>query len=324
MYCSQCGYDNPPAARNCLNCELDFKSPNHANINGTREKLVYAGFWIRFLANFLDLLLLFTFAVLLLLSIAALIALTGKDSIVHNSIAAPLFYGSIILVSIAYYVLLEGGSRRGTLGKRWLNLKVTDRIGNRLFFMRALWRLTAHLFSYLPFGLGFFIQPFTPRRQTLHDLLAGTIVVREHEGKKIHIAATLLVLFVALLVPVLAFLATAGLPVFQQRIQNVQMDKGFKIGQQATQAVARYYLNYGRIPALVGATGARISSSPHVSGIAINPQNGEVTLTFSDSVRLALRDKHLLFTPAQAPDQSIVWRCHSDDIEARHLPESCR
>jgi uncharacterized RDD family membrane protein YckC len=324
MYCSQCGYNNPPAAKVCVNCELDFKNPAITNSNGQQAKLIYAGFRIRFLANFLDILALLACMILLLFVLAGLIALTGNDSIVHHSLATPLFYGSIIVISAAYYVLLEAGPRSATLGKRWLNLKVTDRHGNQLTVMRALWRLAAHLFSYLPFFLGFLIQPFTPRKQALHDMLAGTIVLREHQSKKIPLPATLLVLFIALMVPVLAFITTAGVPVFQQYILNVQLGKGLKIGAQATQAVARFYLANGRVPAVIGEAGGHVSSSPHVSGVDINQQNGELSVTFSDSVRQALRNKHLLYTPAQAPDQSIVWRCHSNDIEARYLPETCR
>jgi hypothetical protein len=107
-------------------------------------------------------------------------------------------------------------------------------------------------------------------------------------------------------------------------MQKVQMERGFRIGRQAARAVANFYKTNGRLPAMIGDASAYIGSSPHVRRIDINQQNGEISVNFSDTVRQGLRDKHLLFTPAQAADQSIVWRCHSNDIEARYLPEICR
>jgi len=287
-------------------------------------QIIYAGFWTRFLANTLDLLLLGSCMILLLLFIAGLIALTGRDSIVHNTQATSLFYGSILFMSSTYYILMEAGTQNATFGKRWMNIKVLDSRGNRLSLSRATWRLIAHLFSYLPLYIGFLIQPFTPRKQALHDLLAGTVVARASDNKKISVMATFLVLFFALMVPLLAIFYTVGLPVFQQYIQKVQMEKGLKVGQQATRAVAQFYSQHGSVPVVITEVSAYISSSPHVAGIDINQQNGELTVTFSDSVRRAIRNKHLLFTPALQADHSISWKCHSNDIEVRYLPEMCK
>jgi uncharacterized RDD family membrane protein YckC len=324
MYCSRCGYNNAPSARTCINCELDFESPNYTMPGSNTEKLLYAGFWTRFLANILDLLVLGSCMILLILSIAGLIAFTGGDSIVHNTMVTSLFYSSIIFMSSAYFILMEAGAKNATLGKHWMNIKVMDSNGNRLTIARTLWRLIARLFSYLPLGTGFLLQPFTARKQALHDLVASTVVVQTNESKKISIMATVVVLFVALMVPLLAIFATAGLPVFQQYVQTVQLDKGLKIGKQATVAVARFYRMNGRVPAAIGDAGGHISPSRHVAGIDINQQNGELVVSFSMSVRKSIRNKHLIYTPVLQADNSISWKCHSNDIEARILPDSCR
>lgn len=324
MYCPQCGYNNPPAASVCISCGVDFKNPPSTPQSENPALPVYAGFWTRFLANILDVLLLGSGMILLALAIAGLIAYTGRDGIVHSTLAASLLYGSFIFISAAYYTLMEAGIQNGTFGKRWMNIKVLDKLGNRLSISRSVWRLFAHLFSWLPLYLGFLIQPFTPRKQALHDLLAGTVVVQSSDSKKIPIMATMLVLFFTLMVPVLALVATAGLPLFHEYVQKVQLRKGLKIGLQATQAVSQFYYRNGGVPAAIGATGAYISSSPLVADIGINQQNGELSVTFSDAVHQAIRNKHLLFTPAALADKSISWRCHSNDIEAHVLPDSCQ
>ncbi|NJR44261.1 hypothetical protein HC761_02205, partial [bacterium] len=39
----------------------------------------------------------------------------------------------------------------------------------------------ARVITAIPFGLTYWFAVFGPRRQTLHDLIAGTTVVRAHE-----------------------------------------------------------------------------------------------------------------------------------------------
>lgn len=325
MYCPQCSYNNPINAKVCKNCELDLQAEaNDSDHTAAPEELVYAGFWVRFFAAFLDLLVLGAGVILMLFSIAALIAYSGRDSILHNPQAASLFYGLIIFMALAYYILMESGIHSATLGKRWMNIKVLDSHGNRLTVWRAAGRLLARIFSYLSLMLGFLIQPFTRRKQALHDLLAGTVVVRANASNKISVMASLLVLFYALMVPVLAIFATAGLPAYRQIILKAQLDNGMHAGREATLAVARFYRNNGRVPSAIGEAGANIGSSPHVAGIDINQKNGEVTLTFSDTVRKAISNKHLIFTPALQADASIIWKCSSNDIETQVLPVTCK
>ena len=262
--------------------------------------------------------------ILLSFVIAGLVAITGREGILHNKTAVSVFYWTIFFASLAYHVLMESGSGGATLGKRWMNLKIVDADGKQLSVPRALGRLLARLFSFLPFFAGFLFQPFNRRKQALHDMIAGTVVVQASENKKISVMASLLVLFFALLVPVVALFSTAGLPLYQQYVLKVQMDHGMKTGEKATKAIAAYYLANGRVPAVITDADVTFKPAYHIAGIDINQQNGELSLTFSDAVGKAIVNKHLLFTPAMAAGQSIVWQCHSTDIEARLLPASCK
>ncbi|HUX89472.1 MAG TPA: RDD family protein [Gallionellaceae bacterium] len=287
-------------------------------------ELIYAGWWVRFLAAFLDLLVLGAWTILIMLGIAGLIAYSGQDSILGNHTAISAFYWAIVCMSLAYYILMESGTQGATFGKRWMNIKVMKIDGNRLSVTRALLRLIARVFSHLLLMSGFLIQSLMPRKQALHDLLAGTIVVRANENRKISIKASLLVLFFALMIPLLALFATVGLPFFQQQVMKVQLENGMQIGMEATLAASRYYLQNRSIPAVIGDASGDIELSPHVSEIAVNQQNGAIILTFSDTVRKAISNKHLIFTPTLEADQSLSWKCSSADIEARFLPATCQ
>jgi uncharacterized RDD family membrane protein YckC len=324
MYCARCGYNNPVTAKICKNCELDLQATATTPDRAVQpEELTYAGFWLRFFAAFLDVLVLGATIILMLVSIAVVIAFNGRDYIIHDPLLVSIFYWAMFLLAVSYHVFMLSGIHGATFGKRWMNIKVLDTRGGRLTAPRALGRLIARPFSYLLLMTGFLMQPFTPRKQALHDLIAGTIVIRANNSKKISVMASLLVLFFVLMVPALAIFSTVGLPIFQQRILNVQLEQGMRTGRKATLAVARFYHNNGRVPAAIS-DAADISASPHVSDIEINQQSGELILTLSGTVRKAIRHKHLIFTPTQEADSSISWKCHSDDIEARILPATCK
>lgn len=295
----------------------------HVRRNGP-VTLIYAGLWVRFLAALLDILVLCASIILLALLIGWAIAYSGIDSVLQNQVAVTAFYGLLACMSVAYFILMESGNEGATIGKRWMNIKVLDENGNRVTRFQALGRFVSLLFTYLPFCIGFLIQPLTERKQTLHDLLANTVVVQENESKKISIMATLLVLFFTFMVPALAFFFTIGLPVYQQYILKSQLGKGVQSGREAAFAVAQFYRNTGRVPAEISEANSNIAPTFHVAGIGINQQNGEVTVTFGATTNKAIRGKHLVFSPTLQGDNSVGWKCHSKDIETRFLPDTCK
>lgn len=67
-----------------------------------------------------------------------------------------------------------------TVGKWATGLRVERRDGGRLGFGRAILRHTVgYLASLLTLGLGFLLAAFSRDGRALHDLIAGTVVVRE-------------------------------------------------------------------------------------------------------------------------------------------------
>ena len=134
---------------------------------GNRAELEYAGFWSRVAALIID------NAIVTVIGLALLIgaAFVGAEAVV---IANFIF----ILVAFFYWPVLESTERQATLGKQVLGIQVTDTNGARTSFVRALLRNLAKIISSLPFGLGFLLAAFTPRRQALHDMITKCLVVR--------------------------------------------------------------------------------------------------------------------------------------------------
>lgn len=76
-----------------------------------------------------------------------------------------------------YSALMQSSERQATIGMRVLGLRVTDMEGQRITFSRATIRFFASILSFLIFGIGFFMVDFTRKKQSLHDIIAKTLVV---------------------------------------------------------------------------------------------------------------------------------------------------
>jgi uncharacterized RDD family membrane protein YckC len=76
-----------------------------------------------------------------------------------------------------YFASQESSGWMGTLGKRAMGLAVQGVDGRQLGFGRASLRYAGRWLSGVAFGLGYALALFNEKRQTLHDLLAGTVVV---------------------------------------------------------------------------------------------------------------------------------------------------
>jgi uncharacterized RDD family membrane protein YckC len=153
----------------------------------------YAGFGRRFLAYFLDQVILSVslLAALFILAfiVGAIVAFTSADaeaarrhvqeirSSVDNS-PESLWSFMFWVASWLYYAVLESSSKQSTYGKRILGLQVTDENGSRISFARASGRFWGKLLSYILL-LGFIAAAFTKRKQAFHDKWAHTLVVRK-------------------------------------------------------------------------------------------------------------------------------------------------
>lgn len=89
--------------------------------------------------------------------------------------------GSLIgfLVQWLYFAFFESSRQQATPGKLVMGLKVTDLQGNRISFGRATGRNFGKIVSALILFIGYIMAAFTERKQALHDLMAGTLVIHK-------------------------------------------------------------------------------------------------------------------------------------------------
>jgi len=135
----------------------------------------YAGFWKRFLAAFIDGILVNAVAFVAGFALGFGVASSGGG--VEGLEAVANLIG--IVVGWAYYAAMESSTMQATLGKMALGIKVTDLNGDRISFGRATGRHFGKIISGAICLIGFIMAAFTEKKQALHDIMAGCLVVNK-------------------------------------------------------------------------------------------------------------------------------------------------
>jgi uncharacterized RDD family membrane protein YckC len=184
MFCPRCGTWNPEGKLHCKLCGEGLQ-PGVAAIDPAllvahdfavhaRNVPVYGGFWRRAAALIIDSLVMF-------FPLATLRVLLGLDMMNDWKVDSSEWWISAwteLVLSWLYGALLIAGPARGTLGMQVMDLHVTGLQGERVSFARATARYMAQFLSVFALMVGYVMQVFTRRRQTLHDLVSSTVVVR--------------------------------------------------------------------------------------------------------------------------------------------------
>ena len=135
----------------------------------------YAGFWLRLAAYLIDLTLIYIVQSVLAVGVVMMSPrVIGVVDILYGLLN---FYLVAAALSWAYFALFESSPMQGTVGKYAVGIYVTDRYGGPISFWRASARYWLKVLSNLTLGVGWLMAAFTPRKQALHDLFAGTLVV---------------------------------------------------------------------------------------------------------------------------------------------------
>ena len=184
MICETCHSELLSEAAFCSRCG--------SSVQRLRTGVRFAGFWRRVLAVLIDLVLLAP-AIELGKEFLYLTVFRqdqpGITEVRHRNLAEQQEADMTMLKQMAklgtlifflsgpYYALTESSALRGTLGKRMLGMRVTDLNGRRIRLGRASLRYLARMLSATPWQLGFVMAAFTSKKQALHDMLVGTVVV---------------------------------------------------------------------------------------------------------------------------------------------------
>lgn len=132
------------------------------SIFGDKPLPVYAGFGRRLLASIIDGLI-----------------ISVPNYVCQYFMGDYESYGVTIAISWLYDALQESGPAQATLGKRAMNIKVTNMSGERISFGTATGRHFGKYVSMLILFIGYLMNLWDDKRQTLHDKMAGCVVVKE-------------------------------------------------------------------------------------------------------------------------------------------------
>ncbi|MBD0346828.1 MAG: RDD family protein [Coleofasciculus sp. Co-bin14] len=129
----------------------------------------YASFGKRFLAAFLDGIIISIINILVTFVLRAILGKSGVN--VANLLG--------IVVAWLYYAIQESSVKQATLGKQALGIVVTDLQGKRIDFVKATIRYFSKIISSLILLIGYIMAAFTEKKQALHDMIAGTLVLNK-------------------------------------------------------------------------------------------------------------------------------------------------
>jgi uncharacterized RDD family membrane protein YckC len=149
----------------------------------------YAGFWKRFVAAIFDAVIVALIGGIIAVFLGAIFGgITGSVvGVFAREGFFPAFFSTMVFFIMAifllirwlYFAIMESSSYQATFGKQLLEIKVTDMEGKRISFWRATIRYFAKILSGMIFYLGYLMIGFTEKKQGLHDIIAGTLVVND-------------------------------------------------------------------------------------------------------------------------------------------------
>ena len=178
----------------------------------------YAGFWKRAAAAIID------GMIAVVIGLGIVFALGVVFGTAAQTAKEGRFIGKMVGVVIGwlYFAGFESSSKQATPGKMAVGIKVTDADGNRISFGRASGRHLGKGLSISLFFIGYLMAAFTQKKQGLHDMLAGCLVVNKGESKR---SRTVLVIaiVVAGLIPVAGIFAAALFPAIANGVLQANM-----------------------------------------------------------------------------------------------------
>jgi uncharacterized RDD family membrane protein YckC/Tfp pilus assembly major pilin PilA len=283
---------------------------------------VYAGFWRRAFALLVDDLIIVG------------VALLSSYAVGHAQRVAPgtphALMGVVVFVlTILYEPAFLCSSLEATPGKRLFDLRVTGLAGERLTFFRSLVRFLSKLISGLTLCVGYAMAAYTSRRQALHDMIAGTLVVRRGIAPEAIAAARpapYVSGFVAMVITlaVVAFgpsglgvLAGIAIPAYQTSVLRLQVESGLETASRYQEAVERVHAA-GTDLRSITSEAIRVAgdvTNPYVREVAVS--NGIVVIQFGGQAGRTLAKTTLLLVPTIRDDGSVRWICGHGAPEGR-------
>lgn len=146
---------------------------------------VYAGFFVRLAAYLIDWLIVGTVLLIVKIPIWIMSLSAPNNILVRNFIFQYSVSDIVIYVLTAAYFILLTYFAGATIGKRLLHLRVVSVEDRQPSFFEVLYRETVGKFlSSVCICIGYLMIGLDRKKRGLHDILADTYVIYQHEKKR--------------------------------------------------------------------------------------------------------------------------------------------
>jgi uncharacterized RDD family membrane protein YckC len=305
--------------------------PDGPSVASSETPTPYAGFWVRAAAYVLDYFIVgFTLGVLVVFG-AAVTNLSAGAATSGPERTSP--YGTLLIfvLLVCYAFLMECSPLQATLGKMIVRIKVTDLKGKRISFRRSFGRWLAHLLDALTLGIGLVMPVFTERRQCLHDIVAGTLVVRQTAtpdevvsagpAPRVHSGLVAIAIIAMLLFGPfgIGMLAAISIPAYQEYTIRAQVASALNDVAQYKAVIAETASN----TPLSDISSQTLTALPDVHSPytdSIKVESGAIFITFGAGANLQIRGQRLALEPGIAAGGDIVWVCGRAKAPAGLIP----
>jgi len=145
----------------------------------------YANVWKRFVASLLDGVILLIVSLVLNFALGVVLggaeAAGGDEAAVTAAASLVALVGTVLntVLGWLYYAIQESSPKQATIGKQAFGLVVTDLNGDKVSFVKASIRYFAKYISALILLIGYIMAFFTEKKQALHDMIAGTLILQK-------------------------------------------------------------------------------------------------------------------------------------------------
>jgi uncharacterized RDD family membrane protein YckC/Tfp pilus assembly major pilin PilA len=302
-----------------------FASPETQTVDVTHSPVEFAGFGARVAAFIIDRIVIAFIASILSAAVAAGFGLKAEEYAV--AIGVGVFYLSWI-PGLIYYTLTEGSRAQASLGKRLIGIRVATDRGGRVGYLLAFWRNFAGFFSSLILMIGYLMAAFTGKRQALHDLLAGCVVVTKDSpigatpqvgkggGASAGVVVAVLAVVGFIIIAIVGVLAAIAIPAYQDYTLRAKVNEAHFATAKTRETYSNYLAEHGAPPKSL----SEISDLPKVESQSVESValDDEGRLVVALKGHQQLEGKSLFYTP---DNEQLVC---STDLKRNLAPISCR
>ena len=216
---------------------------------------------------------------------------------------------------------------------------------DNLILERILYIATAVIILYI----GYLMAGFTKRRQALHDMIAGTLVVRkQYAPSEIEnsppapagedVVAVILIVFGG--IALIGILAAIAIPAYQDYTIRAQVTEGLELASPYKAAIAEA-LARGDAPIDIDSESLQLGvrDGHHVQSVQVH--SAAIVITYGREANARIQGRHLTSYAAVTASGDIVWVCGhakppapipgggedvvgTTDVEDKYLPSACR